>query len=379
MTRQRLVGLLWVAMLVFSPVYLFSSGLPQPADMIAAVVVGLILLMPIALTVHEKFMAAAAVGFVWYTAVVNLAWAVILSDVTLIRSPLFYFFNSLLLIAALALYGQLGDRFLLITLHAAVGSVVLLLLSVPFTVDLTTTRQALLFNNPNQLGYHAVLSGSIVAVAARRYPLPMWYVVTAMLAVMATAALSLSKAALLSVGAMLVVIFGLRPKVGLAVGGVALAAGALFANSFPLIGYVLARLGDIGGAADDNLAGRGYDRIWNHAHYLFFGAGEGAYQRFNTMLDGELHSSWGTLLFAYGLVGCGFAALMLYAIVKRAGVGQLKYLLPVFLYGLTHQGLRATGLWILLAYVLLASYGHGNPSQISTAAVRMPRPRNQTP
>ena len=102
--------------------------------------------------------------------------------------------------------------------------------------------------------------------------------------------------------------------------------------------------------ADDTLAGRGYDRIWNNAEYIIFGAGEGAVYRFDTFLGGEIHSSVGTLLFSYGILGL---LLFLYAL-GRLGIQDrvcIKYILVILIYGLAHQGLRSTHFWIFLGLV----------------------------
>ena len=101
--------------------------------------------------------------------------------------------------------------------------------------------------------------------------------------------------------------------------------------------------------SDDGLAMRGYDRIVNHPNYLVFGAGEGAWWRFDSYIDGELHSSIGTLLFSYGIVGLG---LFTWFLVRAAGDRKLlfvAYACPLALYGLTHNGLRFTLMWELLA------------------------------
>src|SRR5918994_582076 len=75
--------------------------------------------------------------------------------------------------------------------------------------------------------------------------------------------------------------------------------------SIDLVDRVDSRLGTIGEQGDDSLAGRGYDRIWRHPEHLVFGAGEGAGLRFTEFggLVKEMHSTLGTVLFSYGIVG----------------------------------------------------------------------------
>jgi hypothetical protein len=91
---------------------------------------------------------------------------------------------------------------------------------------------------------------------------------------------------------------------------------------------------------------RGYDRIVNHPEFWFFGAGEGSFQRFESVLGGEIHSSWGTIFFSYGLIGTLLFLLFFLNVFKYKK--NFFYFMPIFFYGLTHQGLRSTQFWILL-------------------------------
>ena len=110
------------------------------------------------------------------------------------------------------------------------------------------------------------------------------------------------------------------------------------------------------------MAGRGYDRLVNHAEYLLLGAGEGSYNRFQSELPGsELHSSYGTLLFCYGLVGALLFSLAL-LLVCGLQVRWMLYLSPVMLFGLFHHGLRFTLFWVLLAYVCCLAWSKLQPA-----------------
>ena len=66
------------------------------------------------------------------------------------------------------------------------------------------------------------------------------------------------------------------------------------------------------------------------------------------MYDVEIHSTLGSLIFSYGLVGAGLALLALVASIGRSLAGFL-YLGPVMIYGLAHNGIRQPLLWVLLA------------------------------
>lgn len=169
------------------------------------------------------------------------------------------------------------------------------------------------------------------------------------------AALSLSKAALLGVALMLVLTLLDRPGVLILVLIACLTFVMYTESGNRVLRNVMFRMDTFGIDADDSLAGRGYDRIWNHPEYIVLGAGEGAVDRFNTRLKGgELHSTWGTVLFSYGLIGLGLFLNFLRRLWKLSGKYFL-YTVPAWIYGLTHQGLRFTTLWLLLA--LVACFG----------------------
>ncbi|HEY1064471.1 MAG TPA: hypothetical protein VGE52_00115, partial [Pirellulales bacterium] len=94
------------------------------------------------------------------------------------------------------------------------------------------------------------------------------------------------------------------------------------------------------------------DRIWNHPEYLLFGAGEGAYTRFHSHINLELHSSLGTLLFCYGLIGLLLFFRTIAVLVRDCGWRVLWYFAPAMAYGLTHNGLRQTEFWLIAVLIV---------------------------
>jgi hypothetical protein len=101
---------------------------------------------------------------------------------------------------------------------------------------------------------------------------------------------------------------------------------------------------------------RGYDRIQNHPEYVLFGAGEGATTRFaETTIIGthEIHSSAGTLLFAYGIVGATMFFAFLWRTIRGAGLRSSLMMLPALAYTVAHQGLRFNSLWVLVGLFIV--------------------------
>jgi hypothetical protein len=183
------------------------------------------------------------------------------------------------------------------------------------------------------------------------------------------AGLSLSKAAMISLILLCIMAIGLKGMEGKS--GLAVAVATLLLlpvlimspdiiqkrlDSFleqEKVTRVATRFEQVGKDSDDNAAGRGYDRIWLFPQYVMVGAGEGAYRRFTEGHDNmEIHSSWGTLLFSYGIVGTIAFMALLWAIFRRAAWQLRFYFIPLALYGLTHQGLRFSLLWVFLGLVI---------------------------
>ena len=96
---------------------------------------------------------------------------------------------------------------------------------------------------------------------------------------------------------------------------------------------------------------RGYLRVLNYPQYLIAGAGELGLDRFHDE-DQEFHSTLGTILFSYGIIGFGIFSFMIYRILNFSGFGQIIYFVPPFLFGLTHQGFRPTFLWVLFGVLV---------------------------
>jgi hypothetical protein len=126
-----------------------------------------------------------------------------------------------------------------------------------------------------------------------------------------------------------------------------------FMGEVSLVDQVIDRLTNIGEQSDDGLSGRGYDRIWLYPQYLLFGAGEMGLARFPETGMMEQHSTLGTVLFSYGVIGMFLFGLMLWQLLKIAGWRELLYLAPAFVYGVAHQGLRFSMFWFLFATIAI--------------------------
>jgi hypothetical protein len=345
-----------------------TGGVPQAADYY---IVGLMALVFLGLRCRPLRGAAPVVGalvaFVAYAVLVNLAWAALLNDASLLKSGLFYVYDVLLFLTFLALYSRLGDRLLRVTVWAVAASVFLQVALLPLApATLGGERVAGFFNDENQLGYFCVLSASLFALGATRFSVPPAVRLAFYAAVGYLTFVSQCRAAFLGLGALALIANLGRPlRLLLAAGGVAAALLAL-----ELAPDILDRAhAHLAGAGQyDSLSTRGYDRIVNHPEYVLLGAGEGAYGRFRSDLYGtELHSSFGSLLFCYGLVGvaCFTCALVF---LGRRDFWVALYLVPAFVHGSAHQGLRFAFFWAVLAFICCTALGRRSADQPAEGA-----------
>jgi hypothetical protein len=385
--------------LVASSVYVFDAGLPQPADLLMASLVavlatGFIIKPP----VHSDLVFVGAL-FVGYTALVNLLWYTQYQSDRFWLTALYYAFDFGALMVVVSLVRALGERFITATRIAIAVAIVLEIVALS-VLPRSSIRSVGTFNNPNQLGYWGLMIGCCWLVLKRDEKLSAIDILVLSAAGYVSAE-SLSKAATLAFT--LVFLMGivfqrltrsakLMLLVMVFVGTSTVLLDPRSVERFfevDIVKRVDNRLGSIGQQGDDSLDGRGYDRIWRHPEHLVFGAGEGALYRFTNEVwekDKEMHSTLGTVLFSYGVIGFSLFCALLLMVFRRAPRVYALYSLPIWAYGMTHQGLRDTMLWVFLGMVFgVAHYARSaspeqttlaqEPYGLAPASVREPRLR----
>ena len=351
---------LWIVYLLITPFYVWKSGRPQPADGVLLVL--LLYLARQGLPALPSALRSAFVAilmFAAYAALVNLAWGVLLLDydvqkVGALGFASFYVFNALVFGACLLLYQRNGMRFVAVTAWASVAALLLQLALFAIKGDTSLFREKLFFNNPNQLGYYALLSAAIVAFTYQRARLPLMLAGAALAIATLFAASSLSKAALIGT-AVMAGVAAIRKPVLVAVTATVLLVGMNLRDPSELVDRVTFRMQDMGSQEDDTLEGRGYSRIEMHPQYLVLGAGEVGHDRHGDF-GGELHSSWATVLFSYGVAGTAILLVFFWHALRFLRPLDWLFPLPIFWYGVTHQGLRFRLFWVFIGLVCVVAY-----------------------
>jgi hypothetical protein len=350
--------LLWSLVVLLLPFYVFESGLPQPADLIA-----LTLLIVLVRRWNGRLRPSLArplkslIVFMLYVIAVNIAWSFVMLTFSLdakegfLVAPTFYIFNALTFLTFLLMFQRYGELVLWLTARLVLVSLVVQVI-LAFSVPRVVGRSIVMFNNPNQLGYYALLSAGIILLAQRRLRLSTLQVTAGIAASSYLALLSASKAALASIvglGTMLLI-----SKVRTAVVMSLVLAVLIFTNNPFSQAMERAALRIENDKSLQFVDERGYDRILEYPEYCILGAGEGGYHRFReTSMIGshELHSSMGTLFFCYGIVGTILFGVFLWRTASGSGLRVWFIVAGVFAYGMTHQGLRFRLVWVLLGMV----------------------------
>lgn len=225
----------------------------------------------------------------------------------------------------------------------------------------------LLFNNPNQLAYFSlIIMTFIISTKEKMRP-----DIAGLLFILSTfIVLSKSRAAILAAGVLLIFYYIKSWWQRILIITLPILAYLIKVKKFNLSTTVTAnidRLKDfnslhnfsvfMGSGEYDSFLTRGIDRLINHSKYLIWGAGEGAYDRFESFLfNNEIHSNFFSVLFCYGLPGLSLLLIFHFLILKNTSQKYVLYfLLSTQIYGFFHYGLRQPFYWILLAYLTATS------------------------
>jgi hypothetical protein len=361
---RHLLLFLWGACIACSVFYIFPSGYPQPADAVMAILIAILFTGYFARIPKHTTLYLTGAAFLTVVAVVNWSWYTQYPDLKFLFSSCFYLYDFCVVIVIITMAKQFGHRFVKVTRISLTIAIIMEIFALTFLTEFRGIRGIGTFNNPNQLGYFSLLALACVFVMKGRAKLD--YGDLALIVMLGYVSMySLSKAAMISLlGLALIGIWGqgmnLRPKLALVL--LLVIAGSFIAIKWQqmqgrefLTYRVVNRIETIGAQSDDSAAGRGYDRIWKYPGQMILGAGEGGYERFVSQTN-EMHSTFGTVLFSYGILGSTFFLAILWRVFRRASFWHLLYFGPICLYGLTHQGLRFTLLWVFLGLVFSAAH-----------------------
>lgn len=358
--------------LLLSPFYIFASGSPQPSDFIVAFGSLLFLVSGRLNDTFKYQIVRHLIRFVLVVIMVNMIYFFYFYfksiENRMYMPVFFYIFNFSFYLFFFSVIKSVERK-----TFNWIGFFIVLSLLIQCTLALlgfqggfketASSRAVLFFNNPNQLGYYALLMLSLFTV------LPSWfrhYKPTMVLTIIMTSYLVLlsnSRAALAGIIVLIVIILikeGIKFKTSAFILIFALIALLPIFFESDFFQQYLTSL-EVRNQRHENTSIsqaqiRGYDRMWIHPEYLIYGAGEGKYDRFDSYHNLEMHSGIGTIIFSYGIAGFVLFVIFLYQTVKHGLFLNLMLISPILIYNLTHQGLRNSLLWIIFATIYITTY-----------------------
>lgn len=370
--------IIWIVCLyiLLKPFYFFSSGLPQPADMIVAFGSGLFIFQERFLRTFKLPVLKYALAILGLVALINIAYWVYFTffervSNSMLVPPFYYLFNVgfMAMFAYIQRSGDESKSMDLISLSIVTTLMVqafLALLGIQGNIpeeESCRDCHSIFFNNPNQLAYFALLMLTLFCILPSRYR---QYRPTLVLTFLLSSYLIIHSGSRAAFGGLVLLVcywickywVKLSKRVVLiSVGG--LAVGLILLLVFLRRDWAGIADGKVGQRLSVEFLLRGYDRIYENPQYLFYGAGEGKDDRFE-LYSSELHSAFGTMLFSYGLLGLFLFVGLIYLSVRDDKFGSFMLILPLLFYNMAHNGLRSPLFWAVLAALYIINANERN-------------------
>lgn len=359
--RTSVPSLIFGLFLFLRLFYLLDGGNAQPADYL------LMAMTPF----FFKLNALREVGRVnpWLIALivlmisVNSGWFFMTGKTSIGVSALYYIYNITALVIAFTIRSSNADVFDRVMLY-----VILLSAAIEVTAlqvgPTSLYRSTGTFTNPNQLAYWALCAATLVTLVGGKHRLLQ---LAGLLLLSLAALMSVSRGGIFGMAILLILLFptwvrNLHLRVLTLVAilfGIAFVFSAFgddIRNEFGIAQRLEARSEQR--SSSEELDNRNFNRLTEEPGYIAVGAGEGGFDRFVTerykykgYARVEIHNTYLTLLFCYGATGLFLFFGMLAAILKELP-RQTFYLSGILVYGMSHNGLRYTLFWIVLAVLL---------------------------
>lgn len=349
------------------PLYPFESGGLQPTHAVLAAFAGVTLVNR---GVPSVYWSIAFLGLFLHSFFVEAVYVFLGGEPKFIINSIFFLFNLILSCALYQFVRQNGLSTLVPGIIIAAGIALVTILNTG--VDLRGIgepgRATGTFNNPNQLGFFSVCLLSITYLFYRSGSVGYWFAAGLFAVALFLSISSLSKAAMIA--NFVVIIIALKPAssrnaiFGWSAG--TLAATIIIYQLFQGGAFdeylFMERILNMANESDSSLESRGYFAILQgNALQLLLGLGT---QGVDDIVGHEVHSTFGSVLNNYGLVG--FAFFLMVWIIWCTGLwrqygltGLVCLIAPVMLYGITHNGVRFTIFWLLFAASLAMAQRRG--------------------
>lgn len=360
MKKENIVYTMIYLYVILTPFYIFNSGLPQISDFIMLFAILYYFSSIKKIQLNSKLIINIFI-IIFYIVIINGYWFSKYQSNDFIISTLFYLFNFMILIYFISIHTNYGSRVLKHLYKALCISLILQFILSLFYSSAIEGREYLLFNNPNQLGYFVILTIALIMFISFRIKPKSYYLIIIHIIAIYLAILSLSKSAIILTSILFlfqIILFYLNifniKRIIILSSFIFIIIGVVFLNAEEIrklhtYQEVESRISTLNLDSTSNLEERRYDRVFENKKYWFLGAGEGAtHKRFQS---GEIHSTFFNIFFNYGIVGTVLFLFLFVYLIKNSRWEELILLFIIFIYGLTHNGIRQGFIWILIALI----------------------------
>jgi len=365
-----LLGGLLILTMGLLPVYLFPSGHPQLVDGPLVILVATYLLRrtEAATALRQNFMRL--LPFIIWAVLVNIIYSfsfLLPEDNQPLIKSVELIYSYLIFLAFSYLFRDVLDRKKIGLLYWGFFLSFILLFTIPGYSEERISRSDFSFNNPNQLGYYALIMACLAGLLLQfkeKYGggkvIYFWCDVVILLLVHVLMLLSLSRGAIVAV---LILDLWILPRLTKKISILFLPLLALAILSLvwqpELIQERLTgridRLDMESHQVHEDLFQRIFYRlsIMNDVHYLVGRGGQSIPVQDTMAVIGEVHNIFGEIFRCYGLIGLMFFCFWLGKMVwnSRRLPGGLWIWAALLAYNMSHYGLRFRFLWILLAFI----------------------------
>lgn len=349
---------IWFFYLILFPIQLLPQGGLQLADYILLFGIASLIFRIIfqkSNIISNNIYLNGAFFFIFYSLAVSFIFFIVYSDYKFLLAPFNYIYCFLCLYFVADLTRK--ELFFKITYISLIMTLVIqLILFFNTGLNYDSGRCMIMFKNPNQLGFWGLIVLIILVLINNNLFLKRSFLLYgAMLLSSFFIIVSISQAAIVTL--ILILIFLLFRK-----RSVMLISSILFISFLtfyylntsrfeenPYTNAISSRFENDLLNEDDNdnnLEGRNYNRILQNSAFLIFGAGESGLNRFGNDTN-EIHSTFGSLIFSYGLIGFLIFSIPLLNISLKSYSMYSVIFFIFLLVTLTHNVIRWPLFWVL--------------------------------
>lgn len=377
---MRIIDICLYAYILLKPWYLSKSGTLQISD--------IFIILGFGLTVYKNFRKGNTwkkiednliyfIIFVLLTFLINLLYSIKYSMSDFVKSSLYYLFIFMgLYTFRFKIYDK---KFLKVTYYCFVIDLIIQFIAGVLGIGAIYggSRYMGTFNDPNQFGFFIIMSMAYIYTIAKVLKLkvnPLIYILTVYLLY-----LSASTGMLLAVGSFLLIqivvniksIFNNFKKyvpilliIGILISLICSIVFIIYKTNdnvkekidifvnkkilnSSIVKRVSGKINKIDADSNNFLEDRHLDKLVNNPIYMIYGAGQGSFDRFGNN-SGEIHSTFPSILFCYGLIPFMILSYWIYINLKGLSIMQLSPYIAIFIESFTLVNNRQVLFWVLI-------------------------------